>query len=57
MAMNGLKNLLETLRSTDTGQNEIQIDPAIGRKAKIAIQRMVDFADQYLPTLKGSGDA
>jgi quinolinate synthase len=54
MAMNGLKNLLDTLRS---GTNEIHVDPAIGRKAKVAIQRMVDFADQYLPALKGSGDA
>jgi quinolinate synthase len=54
MAMNGLKNLLDTLRS---GTNEIHVDPAIGRKAKVAIQRMVDFADKHLPTLKGSGDA
>jgi quinolinate synthase len=58
MAMNGLKNLLETLRaSPNSSGNEVHVDPAIGRKAKVAIQRMVDFADQYLPALKGSGDA
>ena len=63
MAMNGLKNLLETLRAAPTvdrsgaSRNEILVDPEIGRKAKVAIQRMVDFADQHLPALKGSGDA
>ncbi len=63
MAMNGLKNLLETLRSAPTrdkpgaSPNEILIDPEVSKKAKIAIQRMVDFADQHLPQLKGSGDA
>ncbi len=63
MAMNGLRNLLETLRAAPTMDkpgsscNEIVVDPEIGRRAKVAIQRMVDFADQHLPALKGSGDA
>jgi len=54
MAMNGLHNLLEVL---ETGKNEIHVDPVIGRKAKISIQRMLDFARVHLPEMKGSGDA
>jgi quinolinate synthase len=41
MAMNGLANLAEVL---DTGKNEIQVDPAIGVRAKRSIDRMLDFA-------------
>ncbi|MGH8856048.1 MAG: quinolinate synthase NadA [Telluria sp.] len=41
MAMNGLKNLAEVLES---GANEVQVDPEIGRQAKRAIDRMLDFA-------------
>jgi quinolinate synthase len=41
MAMNGLSNLASVL---DTGEGEIRIDPAIGRRAKRAIDRMLDFA-------------
>ncbi|WP_020654094.1 quinolinate synthase NadA [Massilia niastensis] len=41
MAMNGLKNLAEVL---ETGANEIHVDPEIGRQAKRAIDRMLDFA-------------
>jgi len=40
MAMNSLRNLAEVLR---TGNNEIHVDPEVGRKALIATQRMVDF--------------
>jgi quinolinate synthase len=40
MAMNNLRNLAEVLRN---GNNEIHVDPEIGRKALIATQRMVDF--------------
>jgi len=54
MAMNGLHNLLEVL---ETGKNEIHVDPAVGRRAKVSIQRMLDFARQHLPAMKGSGDA
>ena len=41
MAMNGLKNLAEVL---ETGANEVHVDPDIGRQAKRAIDRMLDFA-------------
>ncbi len=41
MAMNGLKNLAEVL---ETGANEVQVDPEIGRQARRAIDRMLDFA-------------
>ena len=54
MAMNGLHNLLDVL---ETGRNEIHVDPAVGKRAKVSIQRMLDFARAHLPALKGSGDA
>jgi quinolinate synthase len=41
MAMNGLANLAEVLT---TGKNEVHVDPAIGRRAKLSIERMLDFA-------------
>jgi quinolinate synthase len=41
MAMNGLQNLADVL---ENGNNEIQVDPAIGRDAVRAIDRMLDFA-------------
>ena len=41
MAMNGLANLLHAL---ETGSGEIQVDPVIGQKAKLCIDRMLDFA-------------
>ncbi|MCA1979264.1 MAG: quinolinate synthase NadA [Thiobacillus sp.] len=41
MAMNGLKNLAHVL---ETGDNEIHIDEAIRAKARLSIQRMLDFA-------------
>lgn len=41
MAMNGLANLAEVL---DNGKNEIEVDAGIGRRAKLSIQRMLDFA-------------
>jgi quinolinate synthase len=43
MAMNGLINLANVLEATD-GRNEIHVDPEIGRQAKRAIDRMLDFA-------------
>ena len=55
MAMNGLANLIETLEGAPG--HEVFIDPEIGRRAKIPIERMLDFAKQALPTFKGSGDA
>ncbi|MCX7196013.1 MAG: quinolinate synthase NadA, partial [Proteobacteria bacterium] len=54
MAMNGLLNLAQAL---ETGTNEIHVDPVIGRRAKVPIERMLDFARQInLPT-RGIGNA
>jgi len=55
MAMNGLHNLLETLEGAPG--HEVFIDRAIGERAKVPIERMLDFAKHHLPTFKGSGDA
>jgi quinolinate synthase len=41
MAMNALQNLELVLRS---GDQEVQVDPAIGERAAVPIQRMLDFA-------------
>jgi quinolinate synthase len=41
MAMNGLANLATVL---EDGKNEIHVDAEIGRRAKLSIQRMLDFA-------------
>lgn len=41
MAMNGLQNLVQVLES---GNNEIHVDPAVGSKAVLCIERMLDFA-------------
>lgn len=41
MGMNSLQNLAEVL---ETGRNEILISPEIAAKARIPIQRMLDFA-------------
>lgn len=41
MAMNGLANLLQAL---ETGSGEIHVDSVIGQKAKLCIDRMLDFA-------------
>ena len=41
MAMNGLQNLADVL---ENGNNEILVDPEIGRQAVRAIDRMLDFA-------------
>ncbi len=54
MAMNSLFGLLEIL---ETGKNEIHVDPEIGKRAKISIERMLNFARQVgLPT-RGIGNA
>ncbi len=54
MAMNGLHNLAQVL---DDGRNEVHVDPEVGRRAKVSIQRMLDFAKAALPAFQGSGDA
>ena len=41
MAMNGLANLLNAL---ETGTGEINVDPVVGQKARLCIDRMLDFA-------------
>lgn len=41
MAMNALQNLEQVLQ---TGDQEVQIDPAIRARAVVSIQRMLDFA-------------
>ncbi|MDN5843555.1 MAG: quinolinate synthase NadA [Alcaligenaceae bacterium] len=41
MAMNSLKGLADSL---EFGRNEVHLDPALGQKAKICIDRMLDFA-------------
>ena len=53
--MNGLHNLLETLEGAPG--HEVLVDPQIGRRAKIPIERMLDFAKRNLPAFQGSGDA
>ncbi len=55
MAMNGLHNLIETLEGAPG--HEVFVDPEIGRKAKVPIERMLEFARIHLPTFQGSGDA
>ena len=53
MAMNGLQNLLDVL---ETGRNEIHVDPEIGRKATVCIDRMLDFAAVQKANVRPSGD-
>jgi quinolinate synthase len=53
MAMNGLQNLLEVL---ETGRNEIRVDPEIGRKAQVCIDRMLDFAAAQKANVRPSSD-
>jgi quinolinate synthase len=54
MAMNGLKGVLDVL---ETGANEIHIDPVIGRRAVVSINRMLEFAGQTGINIAGmSGD-
>jgi quinolinate synthase len=53
MAMNGLPALKHVL---ETGANEIHIDLALGQRAKLPIDRMLEFAVKYgIPSFKGAG--
>lgn len=45
MGMNSLQNLVEVLES---GENEIEVSPALAAKARIPIQRMLDFAKSHV---------
>ena len=53
MAMNGLANLAEVL---ERGHNEIFVDPAIGERARLPIDRMLDFAARHKKRVQASGD-
>ncbi len=54
MAMNGLVNLAAALEGRN---NEIHVDPEIGRRARISIERMLDFARQIKLPTSGIGNA
>ncbi|HHX81741.1 MAG TPA: quinolinate synthase NadA [Pseudomonadaceae bacterium] len=43
MGMNNMKNLYDSLQS---GDNEILVDPALGKQALVPLQRMLDFRAQ-----------
>jgi len=45
MAMNQLKNLAESLAD---GSNEVQVEAAVGKRAMVSLQRMLDFREQQL---------
>jgi quinolinate synthase len=53
MAMNGLRNLAESL---EAGSNEIQVDPALGRKAYACIDRMLEFAARQKTNVRPGAD-
>ncbi|MFT5531891.1 MAG: quinolinate synthase [Candidatus Paceibacteria bacterium] len=53
MAMNGLQNLADVLESCN---NTIDVDPAISAKAKVCIDRMLDFAAQKKANVRPSAD-
>jgi quinolinate synthase len=53
MAMNGLQNLADVLESLS---NTIEVDPAISIKAKVCIDRMLDFAAQKKANVRPSAD-
>jgi len=54
MGMNALQNLEQVL---ETGYNEIAINPALGAKAAIPIQRMLDFAREQGIGMQNKGNA
>ena len=53
MAMNGLRNLARVL---ETGSNEVQVDEQIGKKAKLCIDRMLQFAADIKANVRPSSD-
>ena len=53
MAMNALQNLAEVL---ETGSNEIQVEPAISKKAVVCIDRMLQFAAERKTKVAPSAD-
>jgi len=53
MAMNGLANLAAVLES---GANQVIVDPAIAHRARVPIDRMLDFAAAKKRNVRASGD-
>ncbi len=53
MAMNSLKGIADAL---EFGRNEVHLDPALGRQAKICIDRMLDFAAARRRPVRPSAD-
>ena len=53
MAMNGLTNLADAL---EHGHNEIVVDEAIAARARLPIDRMLDFAALHKKRVKASGN-
>jgi quinolinate synthase len=53
MAMNGLQNLADVLES---GSNAIEVEAETSRKAKVCIDRMLDFAAQQKSNVRPSSD-
>lgn len=53
MAMNGLAGVARVL---EHGINEIELDPALARRAKAPIDRMLDFAQARKRPVRASGD-
>ena len=54
MAMNNLRKLVECL---ETGSGEIHVDPELGKRARLPIQRLLDFAKEQNQQALLSGDA
>ena len=54
MAMNSLRKLVECL---ETGSGEIHVDPELGKRARLPIQRLLDFAKEQNQQALLSGDA
>lgn len=53
MAMNTLKGLADSL---EFGHNEIQLDPGLGLRAKVCIDRMLDFAARKNKNIRPGSD-
>lgn len=51
--MNGLANLADAL---EHGSGEIVLDPALGERARVPIDRMLDFAASRDRRVRASGD-
>jgi quinolinate synthase len=51
MAMNELQNLLSCL---EQGTNEVHVDPGLGARALLPLQRMVNFSRERALAVKGN---